>query len=144
TRSKRDWSSDVCSSDLFVFVLIAVTNPLFVHKGETILFFLNDNPVTMEAIIYGVFIAMMLVAVIFWSKAFSILMTSDKFVYLFGKVIPRLSLVISMALTFIPTFKRQIKKVHQTQKTLGLYTTDSTAGRIISEVRTFKRQISWL
>lgn len=128
---------------IFVFVLIAVTNPLFVHKGETILFFLNDNPVTMEAIIYGVFIAMMLVAVIFWSKAFSILMTSDKFVYLFGKVIPRLSLVISMALTFIPTFKRQIKKVHQTQKTLGLYTTDSMADRIISGVRTFNSMISW-
>src|SRR5699024_7812891 len=78
---------------LFVFLLIALTNPLFVHKGETILFFLNDNPVTYEAIIYGIFISMMLIAVIFWSKAYSLLMTSDKFVYLFGKPIPKLSLV---------------------------------------------------
>lgn len=128
---------------LFVFVLIAVINPLFVHKGETILFFLNDNPVTLEAIIYGVFISMMLVAVIFWSKAFSILVTSDKFVYLFGKIIPKLSLVISMALKFIPEFKRQIKKVHQTQKTLGLYTSDSITDRIVSGVRTFNSMISW-
>ncbi len=128
---------------LFVFILIAITNPLFVHKGETILFFLNDQPITFEAIIYGIFIAMMLVAVIFWSKAYSIIMTSDKFVYLFGKTIPKLSLVISMALRFIPNCKQQIKKVHQTQKTLGLYTSDSITDRIISGIRTFNSMIMW-
>lgn len=128
---------------VFVFLLIALTNPLFVHKGETILFFLNDNPVTLEAIIYGVFISMMLVAVIFWSKAFSILITSDKFIYLFGKVIPKLSLVISMALKFIPVFKRQITNVHRTQKTLGLYTSESVTDRIISGIRTFNSMMSW-
>jgi len=128
---------------IFVFLLIAVTNPLFVHKGETILFFLNDHPITFEAIIYGIFIAMMLIAVIFWSKAYSIIMTSDKFVYLFGKAIPKLSLVISMALRFIPDFKHQIKKVHQTQKTLGLYTSDSMTDRIVSGIRTFNSMIMW-
>lgn len=32
-----------------MMLMIALTDPLFVHKGETILFFLNDNPVTWEA-----------------------------------------------------------------------------------------------
>ncbi len=128
---------------IFVFLLIAVTNPLFVHKGETILFFLNDHPITLEAIIYGIFIAIMLIAVIFWSKAYSIIMTSDKFVYLFGRTIPKLSLVISMALRFIPDFKHQIKKVHQTQKTLGLYTSESMTDRIVSGIRTFNSMIMW-
>src|SRR5690625_3800120 len=126
-----------------VFLLIAITNPIFVHKGETILFFLNDNPVTFEAIIYGVFISMMLIAIIFWSKAYSIVMTSDKFVYLFGKAIPKLSLVISIALKFVPSFKYQIKKVQSTQKTLGLYTSDSVTDRIVSGIRTFNSMISW-
>jgi len=128
---------------VFVFILITVTNPLFVHKGETILFFLNDNPFTLEAIVYGVFISMMLIAIIFWSKAYSIVMTSDKFVYLFGKTIPKLSLVISMALKFVPSFKHQIKKVQATQKTLGLYTSDSITDRIVSGIRTFNSMISW-
>lgn len=128
---------------MLIFLLIAVTNPIFVHKGETILFFLNDNPVTLEAIIYGVVIATMLVAVIFWSKSYSYLMTSDKFIYLFGKAIPKLSLVISMALRFIPLFKSQIKKVNQTQKTLGLYTSNSMTDRILSGVRTFNSMLSW-
>src|SRR5699024_10045778 len=72
------------------FLLIAITNPIFVHKGETILFFLNGNPVTVEAIIYGFAIATMIVAVIFWSKSYSSIMTSDKFIYLFGKIVPKL------------------------------------------------------
>src|SRR5699024_1851242 len=85
---------------VLVLLLIAITNPLFVHKGETILFFLNDKPVTFEAIIYGFVIAAMLVAVIFWSKSYSELMTTDKFLYLFGKMIPKLALVLSMAFRF--------------------------------------------
>lgn len=128
---------------LLVFFLIAVTNPIFVHKGESILFYLNDNPVTLEAIIYGFIIATMLVAIIFWSKSYSGLMTTDKFVYLFGKAIPKLSLIISMALRFIPMFKNQMQKVNQTQKTLGLYTSNSITDRVLSGIRTFNSMIMW-
>jgi|SRR5690625_4978738 len=128
---------------LLVFLLIAVTNPIFVHKGETIILFLNDNPVTVESIIYGGVIATMLIAVIFWSKSYSYLMTSDKFIYLFGKAIPKLALVISMALRFIPLFKNQIKKVSQTQKTLGLYTSNSLTDRIFSGLRIFNSMLTW-
>ncbi|HLR72048.1 MAG TPA: energy-coupling factor transporter transmembrane component T [Pseudogracilibacillus sp.] len=128
---------------ILVFFLISVTNPIFVHKGETILFYLNDNPVTVEAFIYGFMIATMLVAVIFWSKSYSSIMTSDKFIYLFGKMIPKLSLIISMALRFIPRFKHQILKVNQTQKTLGIYTSNSITDRIMSGIRTFNSVVMW-
>ena len=37
-----------------LFLLVAVTNPLFSHNGVTPLFFLNGNPVTLEALLYGV------------------------------------------------------------------------------------------
>lgn len=128
---------------IVLLVLIAVTNPLFVHKGETVLFRVNNSPMTAEAFVYGVFIAMMLVAVIFWSKAFSILITSDKFMYLFGRVIPKLSLVLTMALQFISQFKKQMREVQKTQKTLGLYTSNRIKDRIYSGIRTFYSMISW-
>lgn len=128
---------------MLVFFLIAVTNPIFVHKGESILFYLNDNPVTVEALVYGFIIATMLIAVIFWSKSYSSIMTSDKFIYLFGKMIPKLSLIISMALRFIPRFKHQILKVNQTQKTLGIYTSNSITDRIMSGIRTFNSVVMW-
>lgn len=126
-----------------LFLLIAVTNPIFSHNGETILFFLNDHPVTYEAIMYGVAIASMLIAVIFWSKSYNEVMTSDKFIYLFGKLIPKLSLVLSMALRFIPLFRSQIAKVHRAQRTLGLYTSDSFVDKLLSSIRVFNSILTW-
>src|SRR5699024_8134545 len=53
------------------------------------------------------------------------------------------SLVLSMALKFIPLFKNQIKKVHSAQKTLGLYTSNSIIDRILGGIRTFNSILTW-
>lgn len=127
----------------FLFLLVAITNPLFSHNGETILFFMNDNPVTLEAIMYGGAIAVMIVGVMFWCKCLNVIMTSDKFLYLFGKTIPKLSLVLSMALRFIPLFKVQIKKINQAQKAMGLYASDSKFDKLGSSMRVFDSLLSW-
>ena len=116
-------------------ILLALTNPMFVHKGETILFFLNDNPVTKEAILYGLFASMMIMSVFYWFRCYSEIMTSDKFVYLFGRVIPKLSLVLSMSLAFISKLKRKYKEIDDAQKALGIYTTQSYVDKIRSKFR---------
>ena len=104
-----------------LFLLVAVTNPLFSHNGVTPLFFLNGNPVTLEALLYGFALAVAVVGVLLWCKGYSEVMTGDKFLYLFGSVIPRLALVLSMALRFVPQFRRQMRRVRCAQKTMGLY-----------------------
>lgn len=118
-----------------LLILLALTNPMFVHKGETILFFLNDNPVTKEAILYGLFAAMMIMSVYYWFRCYSEIMTSDKFVYLFGRVIPKLSLVLSMSLAFIPKLKRKYKEIDEAQKALGIYATQGYVDKIRSKFR---------
>lgn len=126
-----------------LFFMIAVTNPLFSHNGVTPLFFLNGNPVTLEAFVYGAAIAVMIVAVMFWCKCYNEIMTSDKFLYLFGKAIPKLSLVLSMALRFIPLFKKQMHKVSAAQKAMGLYSSQSYVDKIRSGLRVFSVLITW-
>lgn len=126
-----------------LFLMIAITNPLFSHNGVTPLFFINGNPVTLEAFVYGISIAVMLIGVILWCKCYSGIMTSDKFLYLFGKAIPKLSLVLSMALRFIPMFKRQMHRVNRAQKAMGLYSSKSFTDKIRSHMRVFMAMISW-
>lgn len=126
-----------------LFLMVAITNPLFSHNGVTPLFFLNGNPVTMEAFIYGIAIAVMVVGVMMWCKCYSEIMTSDKFLYLFGKAIPKLSLVLSMALRFIPMFKRQMHKVSRAQKAMGFYSSKSFVDKIKSSMRVFMAMIAW-
>jgi len=128
---------------LLLFILLSLANPLFTHNGETVLFFMNDNPITKEALIYGEFIAVMLIAVIFWSKCLSQIMTTDKVIFLFGRVVPKLSLILTMALRFIPLFKRQTIVINNSQKTMGLYAADNIPDQIRGVVRVFDSLIGW-
>lgn len=101
-------------------IVTALVNPAFNHEGITILSYLpSGNPLTLESVTYGIAASTMLVTVICWFSCYNAIMTSDKFVYLFGRIIPALSLIFSMVLRFVPKFKAQIKVVSNSQKCLG-------------------------
>lgn len=126
-----------------LFVLIALINPLFSHNGETPLFFLNGQAVTKEAFMFGLAIAGMIIAVILWFKCFNEIVTSDKFIYIFGRIVPKLSLIMSMALRFIPLLIQHASLVNKTQKTMGLYTTKSIYDRLRGSFRVFASVLGW-
>jgi energy-coupling factor transport system permease protein len=103
-----------------MLLLTAIINPAFSHEGVTILTYLpSGNPLTLESILFGGAAALMLVAVVLWFGCYNTVMTSDKFVYLFGRVIPALSLVLSMTLRFVPKFRAQIHSVSEAQRCVG-------------------------
>ena len=117
-----------------MMLMAAILNPAFNHEGVTILTYLpSGNPLTLESILRGLAGAVMLAAVITWFQCYSAVMTSDKFVYLFGRVIPALSLVLSMTLRFIPKFRAQLGVVTQAQRCLGR---DVSQGSVAQRVRT--------
>lgn len=118
-----------------LMIIIALINPVFVHKGETYLFFLNDNPVTLEAILYGCYSSVTLAAIFYWCKCFSIIFTSEKVVYLFGKTAPKLSVLLSLVFSFIPRLTRKYKQIDQAQKALGIYATESFSDKLAAKFR---------
>ncbi len=126
-------------------LLTAFINPAFNHEGTTILlYFSNGNPLTLESILYGFSAGVMLVTLLLWFSSFSRVMTSDKFIYLFGKIIPALSLVFSMSLRFVPKFKSQMETVVEAQRSIGR---DISSGSLISRAKTailiFSIMITW-
>lgn len=128
---------------LVLFFAVALTNPLFSHKGVTPLFFLNSNPVTLEALLYGANMGIMLGGVILWFRCFNQVMTQDKLLYLFGKISPKISLLLSSALRFIPLLKRQAQKIRCSQKAMGLYSSDSWTDRLKGTLRVYSALIGW-
>ena len=103
-----------------VMLLTAFMNPAFSHEGVTILlYFPTGNPLTLESILYGLSAGIMLATVMLWFMNFNRVITSDKFIYLFGRIIPAMSLVIGMTLRFIPKFKAQMNMVVDAQKSIG-------------------------
>ena len=100
--------------------LTALINPLFNHRGVTVLwYFPGGNPLTLESVIYGVMAGCMFAAVLMWFFCLNRVFTSEKLIWLFGRIIPGLSLVLSMILRFVPRFSEQLKEVSAAQKCLG-------------------------
>ena len=116
-----------------VLFITALINPAFNHQGSTILAYLpNGNPLTLESILYGISASVMLITVISWFSCFNVIMTSDKIVYLFGRIIPAMSLIFSMALRFVPRFRAQIKVISNAQKCIGR---DMSSGNIFQKIK---------
>lgn len=103
-----------------MLLLTAFINPAFNHEGVTILlYFPTGNPLTLESILYGLSAGAMLATVLMWFRSFNRVITSDKFIYLFGRIIPAMSLVLSMTLRFVPKFKAQMDTVVEVQRSIG-------------------------
>ena len=126
-------------------LLAALVNPAFVHQGVTILTYLpSGNPLTLESILFGLASALLLAAVVLWFRCFGEVMTSDKFIYLFGRIIPALSLVLSMTLRFVPRFRRQFRTVAQAQRFMGRDTENgSLLRRGRNAMKVFSIMVTW-
>ncbi len=118
---------------LAMIILTALINPAFNHEGVTILMYLpSGNPLTLESIIYGICAGAMIASVICHFSCYNEIMTSDKFIYLFSKIIPAMSLIISMTLRFVPKFAAQLKVVTNAQRCMGR---DVSKGNVIKRAK---------
>lgn len=118
---------------LSMMIVMALANPVFNHEGVTIISYLpGGNPLTLESIIYGICSSVMMISVICHFSCYNEIMTSDKFIYLFGKVIPSMSLILSMTLRFIPRVAAQLKVISNAQKCIGR---DVSNGSIIQRIK---------
>lgn len=128
-----------------LMLITTLINPAFNHRGMMILCYLpTGNPLTLESIIYGLAAAVMLVSVLIWFACYTEVITSDKFVYLFGRIIPALSLVLSMTLRFVPRFKEQLEQVEEAQCGMGKFAAESSPlGKPKSALACFSIMVTW-
>jgi energy-coupling factor transport system permease protein len=127
-----------------MMLVAGMVNPLFNHRGATILGYLRDNPITLESILYGVAVGVMFGTVLLWFSCYNTVMTSDKFMYIFGKIMPALSLIFSMVLRFVPRFRARIQVISNGRKCLGR---DMSGGnlreRIQNGIKILSIMITW-
>ncbi len=118
---RRNAGLPLAITALLVFVISAVINPLFSHKGSTLLFYMpTGNPVTLESLIYGIFAAGAICAVLFWCFTLRVVFTEDKVLALIGTVMPTIAALVNLTFRFVPLFVRQGRKVAQANRALGI------------------------
>lgn len=126
---------------LVMTVTMALVNGLFTHNGVTVLFSVNGKRITLEAFLYGAGMAMLVSCVMIWFTSFQVIMCSDKFIYLFGKLAPVLGLTMSMIFRFIPLLQQRFREIHNGQKCMGR---NYGSGSWIKKARQFMKEISIL
>lgn len=109
----------------FFALLILLSYSTFVHNGYTPLFFLNDQPITEQAVIKGFLIAMAVVAVCFYMKCYFEMFTTTKILYATSKLSSKIGIFVSMTFRFIPLFKESVKERQQAMKAIGYFTVPS-------------------
>lgn len=127
---------------LFVPIMLfsVIILPIFNHNGVTPLFYVNDMAVTLENIIYGLFMTIMLMAVSLWFVTAGCMTDSEKILYITGKISPKISLVISMVLRFIPMMIKRWREIHEAQ--IGMLCTQNTG--MIPKAKQFTKELSIL
>ncbi|MDO4869102.1 MAG: energy-coupling factor transporter transmembrane component T [Bacillota bacterium] len=115
-----------------VCALIALINPLFNIYGEDVLMTVFGRPYTMEALTYGFKIGAMFATILLWFAAYNAVMTSDKFLYLFGRAAPSITLVLTMILRLIPLFQKKAFQIAGARKCVGLGGTAGTRSERIN------------
>lgn len=112
-----------------LLTILSLINPLFNDRGERVLFTLFDRPYTLEALYHGMAVAGILAVTLLWFGCYSKVLTSDKFVCLFGSLIPALSLLLVMVLRMIPNLARKTRQLLDSRKSIGKGAGEGSSGK---------------
>lgn len=123
-----------------IMIVMTIINTLFTHNGATVLFYINNGRITLEAFLYGLAASVLLSSVIVWFSCFNVIMTSDKLIYFFGKAAPVLGLTLSMIFRFIPLLKSRYREINMGQRCMRRH----AAGGFLSKLRQTTKEISIL
>lgn len=110
---------------LVVVMLSAVFNALTVHVGSTELFRLPRNwiliggPITLEALIYGVLNGLVLTGMFAAFTALNKALPVRDIIRLIPRAFHPVAVVISIAVTFVPTLLHQFEQIKDAQRVRG-------------------------
>ena len=117
----------------------------YTHFGVTVLEQnMIGNNMTLESLVYGFVLGTVAAGVLMWFSCVFSVFTTDKVVYLFGKVSPRLSLFLAIVLRMIPRIKKEAKKINTAQKGIGRGVSQGNFfQRLKNCIRIFSMLITW-
>ncbi len=115
------------------------------HFGITVLQqnFVGNN-MTLESLVYGLVLGICVAGVCIWMNCVYSVFSTDKMVYLFGRVSPRLSLFLAILLRMVPRIKKEARKINMAQRGIGRGTGQGNLWkRIRNAFRILSMLITW-
>ncbi len=96
---------------LLLCLFFIICNPLFSHRGQTILFYLGGNPITLESFLYGLVSALSLLCVCSYGILYQVFFQSAGLFYCLGPYFPRTTVSLLLSLRFLPVLQRRFSEI---------------------------------
>lgn len=77
------------------------------------------NEITLESVVFGLVIGVTVATVIMFFSCVFAVVSSDKVVYLFGRISPKLSLFLSVLLRSVPRIKERARRIELSRQGIG-------------------------
>lgn len=117
----RDGVKTLFSFYLILTVLVTVINGLTAHYGVTVLIEReNGNNICLEPIVYGFVTALSACGVIMLLACYNKTVPNEKLMFVIGRRFPKIALILSMSLRFVPLYKEKLREISDAQKAFGL------------------------
>lgn len=128
-----------------LILVTAVINPLFSHEGLTVLgYFPDGNPLTLESVLYGINMSAVFMSVILWFVSVNEIMTTERIMYVLGRVMPVLALTFSMILKLIPLIRKHIKETREVNRVLCMHADRTVSSRIKEGMESLSSSLTWV
>lgn len=127
---------------MFLFLMIALINPIFNQNGATVFFYLFDRVITVESAVFGLASGAMLMSVLIWFNCYRHLISNEKFLYLFGRSFPTVALMLAMISRLLPATRYKAQRIIQAQKAVG-FKAGSRRQQLHSSIRISSILMSW-
>lgn len=120
-----------------VILLMGGLNLLCNSRGETVFLYLNDLPLTLESLAYGLCAGCMAMGMAVWLMLFSKSLGRSGLLELLGGILPGTTMILTILLRFLPLYRRRMESRMETQRTLyppeeGLSGRLREGGRLLS------------
>ena len=143
---RNGWKALIFNAVLLpLIVAFALYYSSYTHFGVTVLEQnMIGNNMTLESLVYGFVLGIVVAGVLIWFSCVYSIFTTDKVVYLFGKVSPRLSLFLAIILRMVPRIKKEAKRINTAQQGIGRGTNQGNLWqRFRNSLRIFSMLITW-
>ena len=143
---RNGWKALIFNAVLLPCVVaFALYYSSYTHFGVTVLQQnMIGNNMTLESLVYGFVLGIVVAGVLIWFSCVYSVFTTDKVVYLFGKVSPRLSLFLAIILRMVPRIKKEAKRINTAQQGIGRGANQGNLWlRIRNCIRIFSMLITW-
>ena len=139
-------AKSVLSTLLFaclIALFVTITNALFAKEGETVILAIGKVAITIEEVWYGITLSVSLIAVFNWFRLLNKTLTDDKFIYLFGGILPRTAATLALSLKSITLFRKKADSIREALIGLEGRAGKGLKARFSRAVRVFTGLFAW-